>query len=122
MAIKAQGFRAPTPIQAQGWPVALRGRDLIGLAETGSGKTLAFVLPAIIHINAQQPLRPGDGPVALVLAPTRELANQIQNECSKFGHTSRIRNTCLYGGMPRGPQIRELQRGWYHLLHSHTLL
>lgn len=47
------GFTAPTPIQAQGWPMALQGRDLVGLAHTGSGKTLAFLLPAVVHINAQ---------------------------------------------------------------------
>ncbi len=47
------GFIAPTPIQAQGWPMALQGRDLVGLAHTGSGKTLAFLLPAVVHINAQ---------------------------------------------------------------------
>lgn len=51
------GFREPTPIQSQGWPMALLGRDLIGLAETGSGKTLAYLLPAIVHINAQPYLR-----------------------------------------------------------------
>ncbi|KAE9407251.1 DEAD-domain-containing protein [Gymnopus androsaceus JB14] len=56
-------------------------------------------------------LAPGDGPIALVLAPTRELAVQIQQECTKFGNNSRIRNTAIYGGAPKGPQIRDLQRG-----------
>ena len=56
-------------------------------------------------------LRPGDGPIVLVLAPTRELAVQIQQECVKFGSSSRIRNLCLYGGVPRGQQIRDLARG-----------
>ena len=56
-------------------------------------------------------LAKGDGPIALVLAPTRELAVQIQQECSKFGANSRIRNTAIYGGAPKGPQIRDLQRG-----------
>lgn len=51
--IKNAAFTAPTPIQSQGWPMALKGRDLIGLAQTGSGKTLAFLLPAIVHINSQ---------------------------------------------------------------------
>ena len=109
--IGRQGFSRPTPIQAQGWPMALSGRDMVGIAETGSGKTLAYILPAIVHINAQPSLRPGDGPVALVLAPTRELAMQIQVECEKFGASSRIRSTCVYGGVPRGPQIRTLNRG-----------
>lgn len=105
------GFTAPTPIQCQGWPMAMSGRDMVGIAETGSGKTLAYVLPAIVHINAQPFLEPGDGPIVLILAPTRELAVQIQEECTKFGKSSRIRNTCVYGGVPKYPQIRELQRG-----------
>lgn len=106
-----QGFSKPTSIQCQGWPMALTGRDMVGIAETGSGKTLAYILPAIVHINAQPTLRPGDGPIALVLAPTRELAMQIQVECEKFGSSSRVRSTCVYGGVPRGPQIRTLNRG-----------
>jgi superfamily II DNA/RNA helicase len=54
---------------------------------------------------------PGDGPIVLVLAPTRELAVQIQNECTKFGASSKIKNTCIYGGVPKGPQVRDLQKG-----------
>ncbi|KAF9024948.1 DEAD-domain-containing protein [Hymenopellis radicata] len=76
--IRAQGFPAPTPIH---------------------GKTISFALPAMLHINAQPLLSPGDGPIALVLAPTRELAVQIQQECTKFGSNSRIRNTAIYGGV-----------------------
>ncbi|CAL5869631.1 uncharacterized protein PFLUO_LOCUS3861 [Penicillium psychrofluorescens] len=109
--VKSQGFEKPTSIQAQGWPMALSGRDVVGIAETGSGKTLTYCLPAIVHINAQPLLAPGDGPIVLVLAPTRELAVQIQTEITKFGKSSRIRNTCVYGGVPKGPQIRDLSRG-----------
>jgi ATP-dependent RNA helicase DDX5/DBP2 len=109
--VKAQGFEKPTPIQSQGWPMALSGRDVVGIAETGSGKTLTYCLPAIVHINAQPLLAPGDGPIVLILAPTRELAVQIQQEISKFGKSSRIRNTCVYGGVPKGPQVRDLSRG-----------
>ncbi|PWW75458.1 P-loop containing nucleoside triphosphate hydrolase protein [Tuber magnatum] len=109
--VKAQGFAAPTAIQSQGWPMALSGRDVVGIAETGSGKTLTYCLPAIVHINAQPLLAPGDGPIVLVLAPTRELAVQIQQEVAKFGKSSRIRNTCVYGGVPKGPQVRDLSRG-----------
>jgi ATP-dependent RNA helicase DDX5/DBP2 len=109
--VKAQGFDKPTSIQSQGWPMALSGRDVVGIAETGSGKTLTYCLPAIVHINAQPLLSPGDGPIVLILAPTRELAVQIQTEISKFGRSSRIRNTCVYGGVPKGPQIRDLSRG-----------
>ncbi|KAL9104724.1 MAG: hypothetical protein Q9163_000336 [Psora crenata] len=109
--VKAQGFSAPTAIQSQGWPMALSGRDVVGIAETGSGKTLTYCLPGIVHINAQPLLAPGDGPIVLVLAPTRELAVQIQQEMTKFGKSSRIRNTCVYGGVPKGGQIRDLSRG-----------
>ncbi|KAL1622401.1 ATP-dependent RNA helicase dbp2 [Diplodia seriata] len=109
--VKAQGFDKPTAIQSQGWPMALSGRDVVGIAETGSGKTLTYCLPAIVHINAQPLLAPGDGPIVLILAPTRELAVQIQTEISKFGKSSRIRNTCVYGGVPKGGQIRDLARG-----------
>ncbi|EFN58247.1 hypothetical protein CHLNCDRAFT_30080, partial [Chlorella variabilis] len=109
--IQRAGFTEPSPIQAQGWPMALLGRDLVGIAETGSGKTLAYLLPGVVHINAQAHLSPGDGPIVLCLAPTRELAVQIQNECARFGSTSRIKSTCVYGGAPKGPQANDLRRG-----------
>jgi len=109
--IEAAGFTEPTPIQSQGWPMALSGRDVVGIAATGSGKTLAFILPAIVHINAQEYLRPGDGPIALVIAPTRELANQIEREARKFGESSKIKITCVYGGVSKGPQARALRNG-----------
>ncbi|XP_004236255.1 DEAD-box ATP-dependent RNA helicase 20 [Solanum lycopersicum] len=109
--ISRLGFVEPTPIQSQGWPMALKGRDLIGIAETGSGKTLAYLLPALVHVSAQPRLAQGDGPIVLVLAPTRELAVQIQEEAVKFGSRANIRSTCIYGGAPKGPQIRDLRRG-----------
>lgn len=109
--ISRMGFKEPSAIQAQAWPVALSGRDIVAIAETGSGKTIGFALPAMVHINAQPLLAPGDGPIALILAPTRELAVQIQTECTRFGSSSRLRNTAIYGGVPKGPQIRDLQRG-----------
>jgi len=106
-----QGFDNPTPIQSQGWPMALKGKNMVGISATGSGKTLAFLLPAMIHINAQQYLKPGDGPIVLILAPTRELAVQIKEECDKFGSSSNIKNTVVYGGVPKHKQIRELRTG-----------
>ncbi|XP_070495691.1 uncharacterized protein [Chironomus tepperi] len=111
--IKRQGFTLPTPIQSQGWPIALSGRDFVGIAQTGSGKTLAYMLPGIVHINHQRPLMKGEGPIVLVLAPTRELAQQIQTVARDFGtHIKPMaRNTCIFGGSPKGPQIRDLQRG-----------
>jgi len=99
--VKSVGFTTPTPIQAQTFPIVLSGHDFIGIAKTGSGKTLAFLLPAIIHINAQPTIKKGDGPIALVLAPTRELAMQIEEEIEKFGKTSKLRATCIYGGADR---------------------
>ncbi|KAM7288563.1 LOW QUALITY PROTEIN: ATP-dependent RNA helicase dbp2 [Ixodes scapularis] len=110
-AIRQAQYTVPTPIQAQGWPIALSGRDMVGIAQTGSGKTLAYILPAILHISHQPYLERGDGPIALVVAPTRELAQQIQQVAAEFGRASRIRNTCVFGGAPKGPQIRDLERG-----------
>lgn len=84
---------------------------MVGIAQTGSGKTLAYILPAIVHINNQPRLQRGDGPIALVLAPTRELAQQIQQVAADFGVSSQVRNTCIFGGAPKGPQARDLERG-----------
>nr|CAD7418958.1 unnamed protein product [Timema poppensis] len=109
--IRRQGFGEPTAIQAQGWPIALSGRDMVGIAQTGSGKTLAYILPAIVHINNQPRLARGDGPIVLVLAPTRELAQQIQQVASDFGKLSQVRNTCVFGGAPKVPQV--FNHEWY---------
>mmetsp|Transcript_277 Transcript_277/g.288 ORF Transcript_277/g.288 Transcript_277/m.288 type:complete len:430 (-) Transcript_277:30-1319(-) len=109
--LRNTGFTTPTHIQSQSWPIVMSGRDLIGIAKTGSGKTLAFILPAIIHILDQPQLKPRDGPVALVLSPTRELAMQTSQECTRFGRPCRISNACVYGGAPRSRQQMELQRG-----------
>jgi len=99
-------FRAPTPIQIQVWPVALQGRDLIGVAETGSGKTLAYLLPMMIHIIAQEELKANEGPVGVVLCPTRELALQIHEVAQEFVGQSGLRSACVYGGM----DVK--QQGW----------
>ncbi|KAI8916610.1 hypothetical protein PhCBS80983_g02470 [Powellomyces hirtus] len=104
------GFDSPTPIQAQGFPMALSGRNVVGIAQTGSGKTLSFVLPALVHILDQPPIQRGDGPIVLVLAPTRELAVQIQEVANGHGKALGIRSTCLYGGASKGPQIGDLNR------------
>lgn len=84
---------------------------MVGIAQTGSGKTLAYILPAIVHINNQPRLQRNDGPIALILAPTRELAQQIQQVAADFGVSSQVRNTCVFGGAPKGPQARDLERG-----------
>uniref|UniRef100_A0A3Q3Q4B4 RNA helicase n=1 Tax=Monopterus albus TaxID=43700 RepID=A0A3Q3Q4B4_MONAL len=97
--INKQNWTEPTPIQAQGWPLALSGKDMVGIAQTGSGKTLSYLLPAIVHINHQPFLERGDGPICLVLAPTRELAQQVQQVAAEYGRASRLKSTCIYGGI-----------------------
>ncbi|KAG8370581.1 hypothetical protein BUALT_Bualt14G0132000 [Buddleja alternifolia] len=104
------GFSAPTPIQAQTWPISLQNKDIVAIAKTGSGKTLGYLIPAFIHLRRRRN-NPQNGPTVLVLAPTRELATQIQDEAIKFGRSSRVSCTCLYGGAPKGPQLKELERG-----------
>ncbi|XP_015900083.2 DEAD-box ATP-dependent RNA helicase 46 [Ziziphus jujuba] len=108
--IYSAGFSSPTPIQAQTWPIALQSRDIVAIAKTGSGKTLGYLIPAFILLR-QRHNNPQNGPTVLVLAPTRELATQIQDEVIKFGRSSRVSCTCLYGGAPKGPQLKELDRG-----------
>ncbi|CAB3227207.1 unnamed protein product [Arctia plantaginis] len=109
--IYKQGFKQPSPIQSQAWPILLRGDDLIGIAQTGTGKTLAFLLPALIHIEGQTiPRDQREGPTVLVMAPTRELALQIDKEVSKYQYRG-IKSVCLYGGGNRKEQIRELSEG-----------
>ncbi|KAG2714578.1 hypothetical protein I3760_03G033600 [Carya illinoinensis] len=104
------GFSAPTPIQAQSWPIALQSSDIVAIAKTGSGKTLGYLIPGFIHLKRCRN-NPQLGPTVLVLSPTRELATQIQDGAVKFGKSSRILCTCLYGGAPKGPQLRDIERG-----------
>jgi len=111
--IKKMGIDEPSAIQKQGIPMGLSGRDMVGVSKTGSGKTLAFMVPAIVHCNAQPAMKRGDGPIALVLAPTRELAVQIQKECEKFSAAgdTKIKSTVVYGGAGRSPQMDKLAQG-----------
>ena len=104
------GFQHPTPIQAQTWPIALKERDVVSIAKTGSGKTLAFLMPAykkISHFSRgrQHAIH------ALVLAPTRELATQIQEESEKFGRVAGYNSACAYGGAPKRDQLRAIGAG-----------
>lgn len=92
-------------------PAALSGRDMIGIAKTGSGKTAAFVWPMLVHIMDQAELKPGDGPIALILAPTRELSIQIYNEAKKFGKVYNINVVCCYGGGSKWEQSKALEQG-----------
>lgn len=109
-------YEKPTPIQAQSIPIAESGMDMIGVAKTGSGKTLAFGIPMIRHILDQRPLKPSDGPIGLILAPTRELSTQIVNELKPFLKASGLHIACAYGGTPISEQIAMLKRGGIHVL------
>ncbi|CAI5473054.1 unnamed protein product [Closterium sp. Yama58-4] len=104
-------YTNPTPIQAQAMPIALSNRDLLGCAETGSGKTAAFAIPMIQHCLHQAPLRPGDGPLALVLAPTRELAQQIEKEVKAFSLSSEGFKTAIIVGGTHMSEQRSVLRG-----------
>ncbi|XP_047369459.1 probable ATP-dependent RNA helicase DDX43 [Vespa velutina] len=109
--IKKQGFTNPSPIQRQAWPILLSGKDMIGIAQTGTGKTLAFLLPALIHIVGQKtPFNERVGPNVLILAPTRELALQIEKEVGKYSYRN-IKAVCLYGGGNRQDQIDIVTEG-----------
>lgn len=110
-AMAAAGYQTPSAIQAQAWPVALNGRDLVAIAKTGSGKTVGFLMPAFTKILPSLPIRQGQGPLALIMAPVRELAQQIQLEAERFGGAVGIKSVCVYGGAPKGPQIGAMSRG-----------
>eukprot|EP00053_Salpingoeca_punica_P017499 m.168720 g.168720 ORF g.168720 m.168720 type:complete len:1042 (+) comp17223_c0_seq1:2720-5845(+) len=109
--IKKFNFASPTPIQAQALPAIMSGRDLIGIAKTGSGKTLAFVIPMLRHVLDQPRVAVNEGPIALLMVPTRELATQTYNEIKKFCRTLPLRVACVYGGTSISEQIAELKRG-----------
>ena len=115
-ALSQCGYATPTPIQAQALTPQLQGRDILGLAETGSGKTAAFVLPLLqkIATNAVEPAP--KQVLALVLAPTRELAIQIDQEIASLSRNMRIRHTVVLGGVGKSPQINALKRGVHVLV------
>ncbi|CAB3402551.1 unnamed protein product [Caenorhabditis bovis] len=108
-AICKSEFEHPTPIQAMAIPAALSGRDVLGIAKTGSGKTAAYLWPAIVHIMDQPDLKSGEGPIALVVVPTRELAVQVYQEAKKFCKIYNINVICAYGGGSKYEQSNELQ-------------
>ncbi|XRB10465.1 ATP-dependent RNA helicase DDX5/DBP2 [Pseudoscourfieldia marina] len=124
-ALKKQGYLNPTPIQAQAWPVALNGRDLVAVAKTGSGKTCGFMMPALQRIVQEGVAPPPKGyrsqegywrteavePSVLVLAPTRELAQQIGEEAVKFTGAAKARVVVLFGGAPKMEQMRAMAQG-----------
>lgn len=105
--VKALGYTTPTPIQAQAIPPVLAGKDVMGLAQTGTGKTAAFVLPIL------QRLLPGPRGKArtLIIAPTRELAEQIHGSIKELGRNTRLTSCAIYGGVAVNPQIQKLRAG-----------
>ena len=103
-------FKTPSPIQAQSWPIVLQGHDMVGIAATGSGKTIAFGLPALMQILAQDKCKPGS-PQCLVLAPTRELAQQTARVFEEAGKTCGVRCVCVYGGAPKWEQKNLMKQG-----------
>jgi ATP-dependent helicase YprA (DUF1998 family) len=115
-AIEQAGYTDPTPIQAVSWPVIMQGRDVVSVAKTGSGKTCAFLLPALVHILAKRAAgvgrkaKPSDGPLALILCPTRELAQQIHGECELFGSAVDVSSVCLFGGTMKWEQAHQLEQ------------
>lgn len=108
--VEELGYEKPTPIQMQALPVIMSGRDVIGVAKTGSGKTMAFLLPMFRHIKDQDPVK-DDGPIGLILTPTRELATQIYRDCKPFLSALNLRAVCAYGGPPIKDQIALLKAG-----------
>jgi len=101
--LAAKGFKQPSPIQDQTIPVGLDGRDVVGIANTGTGKTAAFAIPMLHRLMSDPQSR------ALIMAPTRELANQIQDECRSIGRGSGLSATLIIGGTAMGPQLRDLR-------------
>ncbi|EPB66558.1 DEAD/DEAH box helicase [Ancylostoma ceylanicum] len=114
-AIQKVGYKEPTPIQRQAITIGLQNRDVIGVAETGSGKTAAFLIPLLVWITGLPKLERQEhydqGPYAVILAPTRELAQQIEEETNKFGELLKIRTVSVIGGASREDQGMKLRMG-----------
>ena len=106
-AIRQIGYTVPTPIQQQGIPVVLEGRDMLGLAQTGTGKTASFLLPLLQRLTLSRLGRIR----ALILAPTRELAEQIHQTAVDLGRSTGVRSISIYGGVGKNPQVAALRRG-----------
>ncbi len=109
-ALRKEKYETPTPIQARSIPHLLKGLDLLGSAQTGTGKTAAFALPILQRLASGHPAKKRS-PRALILTPTRELANQIETSIRKYGRYMKIFHAVVYGGVSIGPQARALSRG-----------
>jgi len=115
-ALAAEKYSVPTPIQAAAIPHLLAGRDLLGCAQTGTGKTAAFALPILQHLDAKRAQATPNAPRVLVLAPTRELAAQIDESFRVYGRNLRLRQTVIYGGVGQNPQVQAMRRGVHVLV------
>lgn len=112
-AVRTAGYCTPTPIQSTAIPHVLAGRDVLGCAQTGTGKTAAFALPILHRLSESAPRRAASGSRvrALVLCPTRELAQQIHVSFQTYGQHTGIRQAVVYGGVNQSPQVRALRAG-----------
>ncbi|KAK8869889.1 pre-mRNA-processing ATP-dependent RNA helicase PRP5 [Kwoniella newhampshirensis] len=109
--IRHYGWESPTSIQAQAIPAIMSGRDVIGIAKTGSGKTIAFLLPMFRHVRDQRPVSGGEGPIAVIMSPTRELASQIYKASQPFFKILGLRVTCCVGGSSISEDIAAMKKG-----------
>ena len=111
--LEVLGYSSPTPIQNLASPRVLEGKDLLGIAQTGTGKTAAFTLPLLHQLNLTQKdgQRPAKSVRGLILAPTRELAIQIDESVRQYGKLLGLKSAVVLGGVPIGRQIRTLERG-----------
>ena len=111
-ALEAEGYTHPTPIQEQSIPILLNRKDLLGCAQTGTGKTAAFSIPIIQHIhNSKIHIKGKRKITALIVTPTRELAIQIGENCTKYSRFTHVNNTVIFGGVKQGPQTNALRNG-----------
>jgi ATP-dependent RNA helicase RhlE len=111
LALKNENYLKPTPIQAQAIPLLTEGRDLLGIAQTGTGKTAAFALPILHRLSVQRLQRSPGRPHALILAPTRELALQIDERFRAYGRGLPLRSAVIFGGVGQGQQVKALVKG-----------
>jgi ATP-dependent RNA helicase RhlE len=109
--LQAENYTKPTPIQIQAIPVLAKGNDLLGIAETGTGKTAAFSLPILHRLSLQASPRMAGAPLALILAPTRELARQIGERINAYGRHLDLRAAVIFGGVGQHQQVKALKAG-----------
>ena len=121
-ALVEEKYETPTPVQAQAIPAALRGEDILAVAQTGTGKTAAFALPilnALGEVNRKaRPWRP----FALILSPTRELAVQIGDSLATYSRHLHLRTALVYGGVSQSKQVRVIKRGVHTVSYTHLTL